>query len=58
MVNEILSFGEWFAGGEYAFADLAYQMGLVSVNVVSMLWLARWILSIFIDLSRKGGGKL
>ena len=52
----IMHFGEWFMGGNATFGTLAAQVGLATINLTVLLWVARWIYSILIELNRKKGG--
>lgn len=54
--TEIMHFGDWFMGGSATFGTLAAQVGLATINLVVLLWVARWIYSILIELNRKKGG--
>ena len=54
--TEILHFGDWFMGGSATFGTLASQVGLAVINLTVLLWVAKWIYSILIELNRKKGG--
>ncbi len=52
----IMHFGDWFMGGEATFGVLAAQVGLAAFNLTVLLWVAKWIYSILIELTNKKGG--
>lgn len=52
----IMHFGSWFMGGDVTFGSLATQVGLATLNLTVLLWVAKWIYSILIELTNKKGG--
>lgn len=54
--TEIMHFGTWFMGGQATFGTLAAQVGLATINLTLLLWVAKWLYSILIELNRKKGG--
>ncbi len=54
--EELMNFGTWFRGGEATFGTMAAQLGLAVLNFTVLLWVAKWIYSILIELTNKKGG--
>lgn len=54
--QKLITFGDWFTGGEATFGLLAAQVGLAAVNLFVLLWLTKWVCSILIELTRRKGG--
>lgn len=52
----LMHFGDWFMGGQATFGSLAAQVGLATLNLTVLLWVAKWIYSILIELTNKKGG--
>ena len=53
---QIMHFGDWFMGGSATFGALAAQVGLAAINLTVLLWVAKWMYSILIEMTRKKGG--